>query len=100
MLSGRRHVCFSGCTSPAHFTSTTTGATRARFWTRPDNPRRHLAGSSAKVFSLVMQWLCSGSADVIWWWIHPCTYLSRSRWLSSAVHLYILFIAFNGADRL
>lgn len=36
-------------------------------------------------------------ADVAWLWLAPARYLARPRWTSWAVHLYLGFIAFNGA---
>lgn len=37
------------------------------------------------------------SADVIWLWTAPAQYASRSRWMSWAVHGFLLFMVVNGA---
>jgi hypothetical protein len=37
------------------------------------------------------------TADVAWWWISPRSYASRPWWLSTLLHGYLFFIAFNGA---
>jgi hypothetical protein len=36
-------------------------------------------------------------ADVAWLWLAPASYLARPKWTSLAVHLYMGFIALNGA---
>jgi hypothetical protein len=36
-------------------------------------------------------------SDVAWLWLAPRSYLARPRWTSWAVHLYMGFIALNGA---
>src|SRR5687768_9749306 len=35
--------------------------------------------------------------DVVWSWLAPHSFSARPRWLSLGIHLYLLFIAFNGA---
>ena len=35
------------------------------------------------------------SADTIWWWRRPASYLARPRGISICVHAYLAFIAFN-----
>jgi hypothetical protein len=42
------------------------------------------------LFSLI--WL----EDVLWWWIGPNSYESRSKWLNLALHGFMAFIVFNG----
>jgi hypothetical protein len=37
------------------------------------------------------------AGDVLWWWTAPQSYAARSWWLSNLLHLYLFFIAFNGA---
>lgn len=37
------------------------------------------------------------TADVLWWWTAPQSYAARPWWLSNLLHLYLFFIAFNGA---
>lgn len=37
------------------------------------------------------------TADVLWWWLRPEHYESRSIWLECGIHGYLFFIAFNGA---
>lgn len=41
------------------------------------------------VFTLV--WL----ADVAWWWVDAAGYKHRARWMTIAIHSFLLFIAFN-----
>jgi hypothetical protein len=36
-------------------------------------------------------------ADVMWWWTAPQSYAARATWLNNLLHLYLFFIAFNGA---
>lgn len=36
-------------------------------------------------------------ADVAWWWLREESYLRRPLWLNAAIHVYLFFIAFNGA---
>ncbi len=36
-------------------------------------------------------------ADVVWWWWSPASHAARSRWLTGGLHVYLLFIAVNGA---
>jgi hypothetical protein len=44
-------------------------------------------------YAFLLLWL----ADVIWWWARPAAYRRRSAWTHTAIHLYLFFIAFNGA---
>jgi len=44
-------------------------------------------------YLFVLLWL----ADVVWYWIGPDSYESRSRRVSLLLHGYLFFIAFNGA---
>ncbi len=44
-------------------------------------------------YLFVLLWL----ADVVWYWVAPEAYESRSRRLSLLLHGYLFFIAFNGA---
>jgi hypothetical protein len=37
------------------------------------------------------------AVDAGWWLLKPVSYVERSRWLHAGVHLYLFFIAFNGA---
>jgi hypothetical protein len=37
------------------------------------------------------------AADVAWWWIAPKSYGRRPKWIPIALHLFMFFIAFNGA---
>ena len=36
------------------------------------------------------------AGDALWWWGSPLTYAIRSRWLTRALHAFMLFIVFNG----
>ena len=33
--------------------------------------------------------------DVAWWWLRPRRYATRAVWIDRALHLFMLFIAFN-----
>jgi hypothetical protein len=35
------------------------------------------------------------TADVVWWWLMPASYLQRPRWLSAVIHGYLFFIVFQ-----
>lgn len=35
------------------------------------------------------------SADVLWWWLRPASYLRRSRWIEGLLQAYLAFIAIN-----
>ena len=35
--------------------------------------------------------------DVLWSWVAPASFSARPRWLMLGLHLYLVFIAFNGA---
>ena len=37
------------------------------------------------------------TADVTWSWSRPASYQRRPRWIGYAVHVYLIFIAVNGA---
>jgi hypothetical protein len=37
------------------------------------------------------------TADVLWWWMSPATYLARPRAVTWSLHAFMAFIAFNGA---
>lgn len=37
------------------------------------------------------------TGDVVWWWFRSASYLSRSSSISVGVHLFMAFIAINGA---
>ena len=37
------------------------------------------------------------TVDVLWFWLRPASYESRSRWIAGTFHGYILFLAINGA---
>ena len=36
------------------------------------------------------------TADVAWWWLQPKRYASRAIWIGRALHIFMLFIIFNG----
>ena len=46
-------------------------------------------------FSYLFGLLWAG--DVGWWWLAPRSYAARPWWLSTLLHAYLFFIAFNGA---
>ena len=35
------------------------------------------------------------TADVVWWWLMPASYLHRQRWLGALIHCYLFFIVFQ-----
>jgi hypothetical protein len=37
------------------------------------------------------------TADAAWWWIARQSYVTRPWWVSTSIHAYLFFIAFNGA---
>jgi hypothetical protein len=36
------------------------------------------------------------TADVAWWWLAPVAYAARPGWIGRILHVFMLFIAFNG----
>jgi len=44
-------------------------------------------------YVFLLLWL----ADVLWSWLAPVSYFTRPLWIAASVHVYLLFIAANGA---
>jgi hypothetical protein len=42
-------------------------------------------------YAVLIVWLI----EVVWWWLWPVTYLTRSRWKSALIQGFLLFIWFN-----
>ncbi len=56
---------------------------------------RQASGTGEGIYvSYLFTWLWIG--DVLWWWIAPAAYATRSRSIDRLLHPFMLFITFNG----
>lgn len=56
---------------------------------------RDVSGVGEGIYvSYLFTWLWIG--DAAWWWARPASYAGRNVWLSFTLHLFMLFIVFNG----
>jgi hypothetical protein len=66
-------------------------------WSHADAFRhtREVSGWGEGIFaSYLFTWLWLG--DVAWWWRRPEAYAARPTWINRSLHIFMLFIAFNG----
>jgi hypothetical protein len=56
---------------------------------------RQVGGFGAGIY---LSYLFTGiwASDVVWWWLRPSTYANRSEMIGQGLHLFMLFMIFNG----
>jgi hypothetical protein len=56
---------------------------------------REVSGVGEGIYASYL-FTCLWVGDVIWWWLAPSSYAQRPEWVKRTLHVWMLFIVFNG----